>query len=279
MSDEPIDMYWWDDAKHGRNFGDAASPKIVKALSGCTIRKAKEPGDTRLLACGSILKWARKGDRIWGAGQANVAHETNPGIEVHAVRGPLTRASLQAQGIRCPDVYGDPGLLLPLLYGPRRPERHYRIGIVPHYVDHEHAKMLLQGKLKDSDALLIDVMSGPAKVIDAICSCDWIASSSLHGLVAAEAYGVPALWVEFSDKVSGNGMKFRDYYLSLRDDFCSPVNWRSKVELAQVEPESSLPEVERLIEVQHGLLESAPFELRQEITPAHVREDEGWAWQ
>lgn len=273
---ESIAMYWWDDAKHGGNFGDAVSPKIVKALSGKKIDKVKAGDEPRLLACGSIIKWARKGDHLWGTGHAKIEHETAQGVEVHAVRGPLTRAALQAKGVECPEVFGDPALLLPLLYGPRKLERSYKFGIVPHYVDHQRAKVVLNDQLKRDDVLLIDVMGGPENVIDQIHACDFIASSSLHGIVAAEAYGVPALWVEFSDSVAGGGMKFRDYYLSLRERFCRAVNWRHKASLGTLEDHASLPQAERLVQVQTDLIGSAPFELAAPISAAHVRDQEGW---
>lgn len=53
------------------------------------------------------------------------------------------------------------------------------------------------------------------KWIDELCSCDCVISSSLHGLIIAEAYGIPTLWVKFSDEINGDDFKFYDYYASI----------------------------------------------------------------
>lgn len=277
MSNDDISMFWWDDRKYGGNFGDAVSPMIVKAISGKKIHKVRDAGVSRLLACGSIIKWARPGDSIWGSGHASISHETAQGVRVHAVRGPITRASLQAHAIPCPPVYGDPAVLLPFLYGPRPTKRRHRLGIVPHYVDHLHAENVLRTIMKDEDVVIIDVQSGPGNVIDSICSCEVIVSSSLHGVIAAEAYGIPAVWVEFGDGVSGGGMKFRDYYLGLRDEFLTPLDWRKSASASQAFDFASLPDAGKMASTQRGLVESAPFQIRPSMFDVK-RVEEGWAY-
>jgi hypothetical protein len=49
-------------------------------------------------------------------------------------------------------------------------------------------------------------------------------------LIVAEAYGIPAVWVEFSDNVAGNGFKFKDYYAGTHREH-SPVDFREKMDL------------------------------------------------
>ena len=68
---------------------------------------------------------------IYGSG----AITSNPDIKgrpvkVLSVRGPLTRDVLIKNGIDCPAVYGDPALLLPLVYKPQI-KNNERIGIIP----------------------------------------------------------------------------------------------------------------------------------------------------
>jgi len=63
--------------------------------------------------------------------------------------------------------------------------------------------------------LIIDILSGVKQVIDDICSCERIFSSSLHGLIAADAYGIHSTWIKFSNKIEGNDFKFYDYFESV----------------------------------------------------------------
>lgn len=265
-----LSMYWWDDARHGANFGDAVSPRIVKALSGATIHKVRKGGEPRIFACGSILKWAQPGDQIWGSGHAVMGHQTAMGIEVYAVRGPLTRSALMAQGIQCPEVYGDPAVLLPFLYGPASAKRTYKLGVIPHYIDQKRCREVMKDQLERDDVLFIDIMAGADVVLDAIASCSAIASSSLHGIIAAEAYRRRAVWVEFSDQVAGGGMKFRDYYLSLRERMCRPLDWREKASIGAAVDHASLPNAKAMQRMAVKLAASAPFDV---IRPVKSRSE------
>ena len=65
-----------------------------------------------------------------------------------------------------------------------------------------------------SDVLVIDVQRGPKEVVEDILSCELVLSSSLHGIITAHAYGIPAVWLELSGRLVGGGYKFHDYYSS-----------------------------------------------------------------
>jgi hypothetical protein len=56
------------------------------------------------------------------------------------------------------------------------------------------------------------VFDPPADVVGAIAGCDFVLSSSLHGLVVADSFGIPNAWLRVSDRQRGEGFKYRDYY-------------------------------------------------------------------
>ncbi|NEN94442.1 MAG: polysaccharide pyruvyl transferase family protein [Moorea sp. SIO3I7] len=72
--------------------------------------------------------------------------------------------------------------------------------------------MISLSKAESKNVLLIDVTRNPKEVIADITRCEAIASSSLHGLIIADAFGIPSIWMQLSNKVSGKGFKFKDYY-------------------------------------------------------------------
>ena len=51
------------------------------------------------------------------------------------------------------------------------------------------------------------------RVLEHICSCRAVVSSSLHGLVCADAYGIPNVWLDEFALEEGH-FKFRDYFAS-----------------------------------------------------------------
>ena len=194
--------YW----QQENNFGDKLTPYLVKKLVGRDCILKKTPG--KLLGVGSILHWAMEGDTIWGSGLISPRHlpKSNK-LNVLALRGPMTADILSKLGVDTKNcIYGDPGLLLSRVYKPRV-SIEYPIGIVPHYVDVEIAKK------EYPNCHLIDVTLPIEKFIDEINKCGRILSSSLHGLVTADSYGIPNDRMVLSNNLMGGNFKFLDYYL------------------------------------------------------------------
>ena len=205
------------------NWGDDMNYALLGMISGRRIILSDYslviPRNMLNYACiGSIVEWGIDGNSVvWGSGAmygGSYPLKVKP-RQVLAVRGPLTRDYLLQKGVDCPAVYGDPALLLPRFYKPEVRKK-YRMGIIPHICDRRNP-FLLDFVDKNPDTLVIDMRHYKhwTQVPDQVCQCEFIISSSLHGLIVADAYGVPNVWVEFSDMVEGKGFKFRDYFASV----------------------------------------------------------------
>jgi pyruvyltransferase len=194
------------------NVGDTFATGIVAALTGSEVRPIGEGACSlpNLIAAGSIVHWSDANSTLWGCGLINDwLPLQSPPRRILALRGRLTRDVLTGRGIACGDVLGDPALLLPEFVSPS--PRGSSVGVVPHYVDRDTA--FARGCLAEGLTLL-DVFDPPEVFIARLTACDRILSSSLHGIAIAHAYGIPAAWVELSDRVHGDGFKFFDYYSS-----------------------------------------------------------------
>lgn len=178
------------------------------------------------LCIGSIIPWLiHKRSIVWGSGigVSSLEMELKP-LEIFSVRGPLTREYFRKKGLDCPAVYGDPALLFPLFYSPVMKKK-YKIGIILHYNDciERNYKILSEYSKEDVCLISLDSYNNWKYFIDAVCSCDFILSTSLHGVIIADTYSVPNIWCEFTYRVEENGLKFRDYYLSVGKEFTEPV--------------------------------------------------------
>lgn len=121
----------------------------------------------------------------------------------------MTQKRLIETGTKCPDVFGDPALLMPRFYRPQDVVKKYVVGVIPHYIDKGEAVKLVPAS---SEFKIIDIESDIETFVDELLACEVVVSSSLHGIIAADAYGVPRVWMKVSDRIKGEGFKFRDYF-------------------------------------------------------------------
>lgn len=208
-----IRAYW----SRSGNFGDELTAWLFQRLTGTDVMFAKA-ASADLFAVGSLLDWIPEGftGTVLGTGKMRPGPSVDLSrANVLALRGPLTAAYANVQ----PDLYGDLGLLCRLHPAPRGGR--YRTGVVPHMCD-----TALPSRFSQKGNVLIDICGGVRNVIQRVADCERIVTSSLHGLILADALGIEARW-EPSDAVYGGRFKFDDYHLGM---FGTPVEegvWRT----------------------------------------------------
>lgn len=217
----PIPLFWWRwKPPHRFNFGDEITAPLVERLTGRRVVWAP-PTSCELVGAGSVIQMIidrGKGNRplLWGAGfmRAGEKGADSTEFEALAVRGKRTVARVAPHDGR-EIALGDPGLLAPLfLDGPVR--KRHALGVIPHYRD-AAAPLVSELRALGTDVRVIDVGWTPEEVAREVAACDAVISSSLHGLIFADALGVPNAHVRFGGKIGGGMYKFRDYYSAFHE--------------------------------------------------------------
>jgi pyruvyltransferase len=126
------------------------------------------------------------------------------------VRGKYTQKRYNELGYEYSKNIGDPGLIVPLFFNPSV-NKLYKIGYTPHIIDFEIVENMFK---HDKTKIVIDLRCGDnvESVIEKMLSCEYIVSSSLHGLVIAHAYNIQCIWCSSINKLCGDNVKFYDYY-------------------------------------------------------------------
>lgn len=185
------------------NFGDRISGLFGGWLGRPMRWRPIEQAD--IVIVGSVLEHLPKNwaGTICGAGKLHRDSDVNLSkAAVYALRGEHTRRSVRGLRGQHP-VLGDPALLVP--YFVPQPVADIDLGIVPHWSDTQLANRYPQGTVISADG-------PPIQVIQAISRCKQIISSSLHGVIVADAYGIPRQAEIFEQaEREGGDFKFRDY--------------------------------------------------------------------
>lgn len=205
------------------NIGDTLTTWLVNKISGeLPIYVHQSSYYPKLVGCGSILNWANSSSIVWGAGIAN-RNDVICKCDVRAVRGPISAKRYQeCTGERALSI-ADPAILCPLFFNPTV-EKKYNMGIIPHYINqHEVVSSAIANR---EDVKIINVFDSLENIVTQIKQCSFILSSSLHGLVLANAYGVGAVWLKCYDTLGGDDTKFLDYFASVNLNM-KPILWYS----------------------------------------------------
>lgn len=217
------------------NFGDALSPVMVALLTGLVPERVPTRSNaTRLAAVGTIGHGFAKGETwFWGTGCSGYSNPSAPADEripfeipedsrfvVTATRGPVSEKLLTGDSGHRPGVYGDPVWLLPRFYRPTPPKK-WKLGVILHlseladrsYEAHprpELVRNIVPDDMADDVHLITTCTPISIKAlqdkIDEILSCERIVSTSLHGMVIAESYGIPCLYFSPHGNVPGHNL-------------------------------------------------------------------------
>ena len=262
-----IRLYWCrgrgrDDPAQ-RNFGDYLSPLLVEMLSGKAVRYAPVH-KADMMAIGSILPRERKAKRfgwprrlhVWGTGTDAEDRRFSARHYYHALRG--QKSAAQVEGLASVPALGDPGLLAAHWWDGRAAvAKRYRVGLIPHYVDQQDVRLRAAANLPG--VCLIDVFWPVEEVLRAVQACNFVFSSSMHGLIVADAFAVPNRRLRLSEGLISD-FKFVDYYSAFALDEPPPLSGDILSGLAQTDPAELVGHYARpgLAQLQDGLLKAFP---------------------
>lgn len=172
------------------------------------------PRRKHMISVGATIFSAYQTTTIWGSGihhaegifLKQLQYYPLRRLDIRAVRGPLTRQLLLKFGHKCPEVYGDPAVLMPLIYHPHVKKTN-EILVIPQLQSER------KFRAEHPDLNIVSMNTNDYKtVIEAIVASRIVIASSLHGIILAESYGVPA--VMFRGLPKNADFKYFDYYAS-----------------------------------------------------------------
>lgn len=258
-------VFWRDRPLPGA-IGEVINPYVVERLSGRIPRFVS--GGKGICMAGTFEDAVKPGTRVWGGGlsEEDVAPACSPAIS--AVRGPRTRAALQAAGLDCPEIYGDCASLLPLVFRPEAVLTH-RTGLV--CLRSEVPAGAIDPEIRLIEPVAFDA-AGIEAFIRALCGCSRIIATSLYGMAIALAYGIPCAWAETAKRPSGR-FQIRDHLAALGlETVAAPLDLRQ----ARLS-DDSLP-AELFLQPRHRpalgpLLAAAPFAVLPSVLAAAQQRD------
>jgi hypothetical protein len=207
-----VKFYWF---KGQINFGDWITPYFIKKICNhdAIFADPHETDEAVIISTGSIMRLCGSNTVVWGSGIRDRNQEIKHGKLIRSTRGPITRTRILEIEGECPPIYGDPALLLPKLYNPGIQFKKFKLGITPHISQFERVYELYKD---EKEVNVIDLRTNNIEaVINKFLECEAIASSSLHGIIVANAYNIPVRWIQFDTNIYGDNTKFYDHFSSI----------------------------------------------------------------
>ena len=247
------------------NCGDELSLVVVEwMLNRKGLSLSKTVKSTKLLvAIGSHFFYFYDDATIWGSGVRQ--YQTRrfaitkylhfpifQKLDIRSVRGPLTRDYLISLHHNCPKIYGDPAILMPLIFQPDTIEKKHEITIIPNYLEE---KQIISKYGSRYNVISMNTNDYQSVISEIVCS-KLVIASSLHAIILSECYGVPTIFYRF-DK--SRDIKYLDWYYSTnRFDvtICDTIDKAFK--------SSPMPLPENIAQLQKNIMEVFPYDLWNE---------------
>ncbi len=226
---------------HIPNAGDLLNIHIMKNVFGIDIAQAGylsaelsgigsslgefQLSENKIRRLKQIIS-SKKRVYVWGTGFMNSEKNQeepfyNHKMEFVALRGELSKNRVERLTGKDLSAIAlcDGGILTSLMFD-KPIEKRFELGIIPHYKEQDNPafQRLLQ---LSRNSTLIDLRQEPMSVYRDIGACEYVLSSSLHGLIISDSFGIPNMHIKVSEKLLGDGFKFQDYYscYGLQDDY------------------------------------------------------------
>jgi pyruvyltransferase len=203
---------WWCLYGDGKNFGDVLTPYLYEYFTGRQLQFVPSIAQAELVGAGSVAHEvpAFYDGLLLGTGSMWPHSHHLPRAQVVALRGRRTESVIGRQA----PLLGDIGIVLNTMFTPTYKKD---LVVVPHLAD----KQLVTAY---PGADVISLSDHPRVVMEQMRHYNRVVTSSLHGLIAADALGITHKWVP-SKEVLGGDWKFQDY-ASAFDDEIVPDEWR-----------------------------------------------------
>jgi len=243
-----------------QNFGDELNVSLLRKMVNINTIFSSDPSKIDYVGIGSILHtkgicfhsdfsikhsiknllwkikaWPKRNKKIvvlsagFGLINPNEKIKFIRPMDFRIVRGKKTLSILKDNGYCCENtILGDLGLLSNSLLE-KNPEKKYNLGIIPHFRDINHPLFWEIYKKNQPNCHFINVQDSPEKVIFEIAQCKKIVSSSLHGLIVADALSIPNMWLEnpyvrYEKDYQEYRFKYEDYYSAISEKKMFPTD-------------------------------------------------------
>lgn len=217
------------------NFGDNLMDLLLPRIFGVEPHYV-DHSRAELIGVGSILDayhrrksglppWKRRPWRqlhVWGSGflDSDGLLLWPQKVHVCAVRGPLSCKKLKLSSV----PLGDPALLLPRIIHAEQTSPEHEVAIIPHFATYR-AFIHRFGADIPRHWQVVNLTDDPTVITQQISRSETVISSSLHGLIVADAYGIPSRRLEGGEGIKGDGFKYRDYEAFRCSAFSEPVSF------------------------------------------------------